>query len=82
MVHMEEHRLDRDETALKAVWPEVLVEDFSDVNWPKLDVDDECVERWVMQHEKIMIRVLTWNLGACAPPSEQEIIASMFPRNK
>jgi len=78
---MEDHR-HRDEDALKAVWPEALVEDFNDVNWPKLDVDDEGVERWLLQHGKVMIRVLTWNLGACAPPTEPNTVEAMFPRNK
>lgn len=73
----------RDEDALKAVWPDALVEDFNDVDWPKLDdADDECVERWVLQHGKVMIRVLTWNLGAYPPPHEPDTIEAMFPKNK
>lgn len=64
-------------------WPEPLVEDFSDPDWPELATStNEEVERWVLENKRILLRTVTWNLCAKAPPSKEEITRTLLPANK
>lgn len=69
-------------TNLPFIWPEPLIENFNDKDWPQLHLDDESIEKWVIDNKKVLIRVVTWNLCANPPPSSNDISNYMLPKNK
>lgn len=64
------------------VWPDPIVEDFHDPEWPDLTVSKEEVERWVLTHKKMLIRTVTWNLCAKPPPAKEAMTTTLLPSNK
>lgn len=69
------------------VWPTCLKDNFDIDNRPNLQVDDELVEKWVIDNKKILVRTLTWNLMARLPPpapdnQDDPFGLNILPRNK
>lgn len=63
------------------LWPNPLVETF-DSNWPDLSQSDNDTELWLLENKKLLIRTVTWNLCAKAPPSTDQVTQLLLPRNK
>eukprot|EP01033_Poteriospumella_lacustris_P000215 gene215-gene20 len=63
-----------------AKWPEPVVEDFNDPDWPSLSGSDEEVRRWVLENKKLMMRVVTWNLCAKPPPHQSKLAEKLLPK--
>lgn len=64
-----------------SVWPEPFREEL-EVEWPDLETDDGSIEKWVFDHQKVLIRVVTWNQNAKTPPPIADFIKTLLPRNK
>jgi hypothetical protein len=67
-------------------WPDSLVDDFDDPNWPDLGPTSsssgkEDVQTDLNRTETILIRVVTWNLCAKKPPSVEKARIKLFPLN-
>lgn len=65
----------------KHEWPEPFVEDFGD-DWPDLEQDDSKVENWAFENKRILLRVVTWNLCANAPPDVEQLRNIVLPVNR
>jgi hypothetical protein len=76
---MEESVKDKEE---KLKWPEPFVEDFGGDDWPNLEQDDSKVENWAFENKRILLRVVTWNLCAKAPPKIEELTNKILPVNR
>lgn len=63
------------------LWPNPLVETF-DSNWPDLSVTDIEAENWLLANKKLLIRTVTWNLCAKAPPAVDQVTQLLLPRNR
>lgn len=63
-----------------AKWPEPLVEDFNDPDWPSLNSSDDEIRRWVLENKKLMMRVVTWNLCAKPPPQQSKLAEKLLPK--
>lgn len=65
------------------VWPEPLLEDFNDADWPELaTASNEDVENWAMKNKRLLMRVVTWNLCAQPPPPHEVVTANLLPPNR
>lgn len=63
------------------LWPNPLVETF-DANWPDLSQSDTEAENWLLENKKLLIRTVTWNLCAKAPPAVEQVNQLLLPKNK
>jgi hypothetical protein len=84
---MQEQGEIQDHRDLPCVWPAPLVEDFNDTNqWPAIHQPGDSVSSsaldWVMARQEILLRVVTWNLCAEKPPSEDSTLRTLLPRNR
>jgi hypothetical protein len=75
-----------------SVWPVPITEVFTDIHqWPNLEPASEAPESangsicglpWVLHHQEILLRVITWNLCAAPPPSEDMTMQTLIPKNR
>ena len=70
---------------IEEVWPEAmddkeLINDNS--KWPDLTESEENVEKWVVENKILLIRAVTWNLCARAPPEVEATNVTLLPKNK
>lgn len=59
-------------------WPDPLVEDFTDSEWPDLSQSDANVQAWVLKNKKILLRTITWNLCAKPPPGKDKLLKTLL----
>jgi hypothetical protein len=59
-------------------WPEPLIEDFTDPDWPSFDGDDQSIREWVLKNKKVVMRTITWNLCAKPPPDKSVITRTLL----
>jgi hypothetical protein len=71
-----------DEVAVPAVWPTPLDEPLDGADWPDLSHTGPDVEQWVVSHGHMLVRNVTWNLAAKAPPSMEEVRKVLLPPQK
>jgi ribosomal protein S18 len=64
----------------KSIWPDPLVENFNDSDWPNLDLQDAEVLKWVTEHKRVLLRTITWNLCAKPPPPKEELCSNLLIR--
>ena len=71
----------------KPLWPEPLVENFEaltldKISWPVFsDGSAECW-KWMLEHKKLVMRCITWNLCGKPPPRKEDIQKLLLPLNK
>jgi hypothetical protein len=61
-----------------SLWPNPLVEDFNDPDWPKLSGTDEEIANWVMSNRRLLMRTVTWNMCAKPPPSKDLLCENLL----
>jgi hypothetical protein len=69
------------------VWPATSHDDFGALDalgsWPNLESTDDVAHReWVMKNQKLLVRVITWNMCANDPPPKEEVQNALLPLNK
>ena len=75
-----------------AEWPEPLREAFDQplvastgreaVLWPELEASSRQSWGWLLQHRRLIVRCVTWNLCGLQPPSKEEIQKLVIPLNR
>jgi hypothetical protein len=71
-----------------SVWPDSHHDSFTtigdtEVAWPDLtNSNPESVLQWVLQHQQVLIRTVTWNMQANDPPPVDEVRKTLLPLNR
>lgn len=86
---IERQRLEAEaKTEEASVWPTCQHDTFvtigdTDVPWPDLSAStSDDVLQWVLQHQQVLLRTVTWNMQAHAPPPISRVQQDLLPLNR